>query len=54
MALVKYRPISKMAAIVNSYRQMLTGVRLHAGAYCFDEAGRDNDYVNLKSQLLTL
>jgi len=28
MALVKYRPILKMATIVNLYRQMLTGVRL--------------------------
>jgi len=28
MALLKYRPIFKMAANVNVYRQMLTGVRL--------------------------
>jgi len=32
MALVKYRPIFKMAAIVNLYRQMLTGVRLQSHA----------------------
>jgi len=32
IALVKYRPISKMAVIVNSYRQMLIGVRLQAHA----------------------
>jgi len=39
MALVKYMylPIFKMAAIVNLYQQMLTGVRLHL------EASRDND-----------
>jgi len=37
MALVKYWPIFKMAAIVNLYRQMLTG------ECWFDEAGRDND-----------
>jgi len=30
MALVKYRPIFKMAAIVNLHRQMLTGVRIQA------------------------
>jgi len=28
MAVVKYLPIFKMAAIVNLYQQMLTGVRL--------------------------
>jgi len=32
MAIVKYLPIFKMAAIVNLYRQMLTGVRLQAHA----------------------
>jgi len=32
MALVKYLPIFKMAAIVNLHRQMLTGVRLQAHA----------------------
>jgi len=32
MALVKYLPIFKIAAIVNLYRQMLTGVRLQAHA----------------------
>jgi len=30
MALVKYLPICKMAAVVNLYQQMLTGVRLQA------------------------
>jgi len=30
MALLKYRPIFKMDAIVNLYRQMLTGVQLQA------------------------
>jgi len=30
MNLVKYWPIFKMVAIVNLYRQMLTGVRLQA------------------------
>jgi len=30
MALLKYLPIFKMAAIVNLYQQMLTGVRLQA------------------------
>jgi len=33
MALVKYRPIFKMASIVNLYRQMLTGVGLQAHAH---------------------
>jgi len=32
MALVKYLPIFKMAAIINLYRQMLTVVRLQAHA----------------------
>jgi len=32
MVLVKYCPIFKMAAIVNLYRQMLTGVRIQAHA----------------------
>jgi len=32
MALVKYLPIFKMAAIVNSLWQMLTGVRIQAHA----------------------
>jgi len=32
MALVKYRPILKMADNVNLYRQMLTGVRLYEHA----------------------
>jgi len=30
MALVKYLPIFKMAAIVKLYRQILTGVQAHA------------------------
>jgi len=30
MALVKYLPIFKMAAIVNLYQLMLTGIRLQA------------------------
>jgi len=30
MALVKHLPIFKMAAIVNLYQQMLTGVRIQA------------------------
>jgi len=32
MALVKYWPIFKMAAIINLYRHMLTGVQLQAHA----------------------
>jgi len=39
--LVKYWPIFKMTAILNLYRQMLTG-RV-TGACCFDETGRDNN-----------
>jgi len=50
MVLVKYLPIFKMAAIVNSFRQMLTGGPV-TGACCFDEAGPDNDLDNLKSQV---
>jgi len=42
MALVKYGPIFKMAAIVNLYRLMLTGGPV-TGACRFVKAGRDND-----------
>jgi len=44
MALVKDLPIFQMAAIINLYQQMLTGVRLRL------EASRDNDEDNLKGQ----
>jgi len=42
MALLKYWPIFKMAAIVNLYRQMLTGVRLQAHADSMKLAETDN------------
>jgi len=44
MALVKYLPIFKMAAIVNLYPQMLIGDPV-TGACCFDEAGPDHDLI---------
>jgi len=53
MALVNHRPIFKMAAIVTLYRQMLTGVRLHATADSMQLAETMIKF-NLKSQVSIL